>query len=119
MENRLVCVRFLCKDPSLNHLYGFHCLPAEQKLEYQGSELQDGDSLGSYLISNNSIVQRSSNTLESLRLETFTGKTVPCSIELDAPVSRLQEMLRDKTGMPVGKKSPLTNGSIVDYMIPL
>jgi hypothetical protein len=39
------------------------------------------------------------------------------SIDLDAPVSQLQEMVTDEEGIPVRKKSPLANSIIVNYIL--
>jgi hypothetical protein len=60
----------------------------------------------SYLISNNTVIQHSSKALSLLYVEMYTGETLSFSIDLDAPVSCLQEMVEEKEDILAGMKSP-------------
>ena len=91
-------------------------LPAQQRLEYRGSVLQDDDSLESYQISDESIIQLSS-TFGLLFVMTLTGITLPFPIDLDAPLSQLQEMVYDKIDLPLGRRSPSANDIIVNDIL--
>jgi hypothetical protein len=82
-----------------NSLFGWL---EEQKLEYQGSELEDDFSLESYQISNNSVIQLSSKARRYIFVEMFTGKTLSIFIDPDAPASHLQEKVEEMGGLPVG-----------------
>jgi hypothetical protein len=84
-----------------------------QRLEYQSLELQDDDSLESYQIYNDSVIQLSSKACVFVHVEFPCQQFLSFDIDPGAPVSHLQEMVEERAALPVGMKSPLTNSIIV------
>lgn len=103
----------LCDDCSI---YYFGRLTAEQKLEYQGLELQDNNSLELYQISDNSIIQLSSKILGVIFVKNLRGN-LKIYIDLDAPVLYLKEKVKESGGIPVGMKSSLVSGVVVNCVL--
>ena len=95
----------------------FERLPGEQKLEYQGLELQDGDTLETYPISNNSIILLFSKAPRLLFVKMLTGETLSFFIDLTVPASELFQMVEKMGGIPACIKSSLTNGITVNCVL--
>jgi hypothetical protein len=99
-----------CVFLSFNPLFGLIPLAGKQILEYQGLELQDFETLVSYLVSDNSVIRLSGKALEYLFVRmSITGENINFFIDFDAPVSHLQEMVKQRNGIQFGMKreSPL------------